>query len=228
MDWFRMYGEFATDPKVQMLSEAHQRRYIMILCMRCSNGDVTLQDEEVAFQLRISNEEWSQTKATLIGKGLVTESNQPTAWDKRQFRSDSSAARVAAHREKKKTARNGDVTLQKQKANALDTDTDTEVNTIVGKDADALPNGFDRFWEAWPTSQRKVGKSACAKKWRSAKLDRSAEQIIAHVLAMKVTKQWLDGYDPAPLTYINQQRWMDGAPAAASSVENSSLFAGCQ
>ena len=31
MDWFRMYAEFATDPKVQMLSEADQRRYIMLL-----------------------------------------------------------------------------------------------------------------------------------------------------------------------------------------------------
>ena len=40
--WFRLYAEFAHDPKVQMLSEVDQRRYIMLLCMRC-NGDVTLQ-----------------------------------------------------------------------------------------------------------------------------------------------------------------------------------------
>lgn len=143
MDWFRMYGEFATDPKVQMLSESDQRRYIMILCMRCSNGDVTLQDEEVAFQLRISTEEWAKTKAILMGKGLVTESNQPTAWDKRQFRSDSSAARVAAHREKKKKERNGDVTLQNRQANATDTDTDTELTNanalVVASEAAADP-----------------------------------------------------------------------------------------
>ena len=59
--WFRMYAEFATDPKVQMMSEANQRRFVMVLCLRCSNDHVTLQDEEVAFQLRISNDEWAQT-----------------------------------------------------------------------------------------------------------------------------------------------------------------------
>lgn len=108
--WFRMYHEFATDPKVQMLSEANQRRYIMLLCLKCCNGDVTLQDEEIAFQLRISNDEWLQTKAILQAKNLITENASPTAWDKRQFASDSSAARVAKHRERKKQKCNVTVT----------------------------------------------------------------------------------------------------------------------
>ncbi len=60
--WFRLYHEFATDPKVQMLSEVDQRRFIMLLCLRCSNDDVTLHDDEVAFQLRISSEEFTETK----------------------------------------------------------------------------------------------------------------------------------------------------------------------
>ena len=118
--WFRMYSEFATDPKVQMLSETDQRRYIMLLCIRC-NGEVTLHDEEIAFQLRISNEELAKTKEVLIAKNLIDSSFNPVAWDKRQMRSDSSAERVARHREKKKKA---NVTLQKQDANALDTDTE--------------------------------------------------------------------------------------------------------
>ena len=82
--WFRMYSEFATDPKVQMLSEADQRRYMMLLCLRCSNGDVTLHETEVAFQLRISNDEWTATKAVLVAKGLIGEGNQPSAWERRQ------------------------------------------------------------------------------------------------------------------------------------------------
>jgi hypothetical protein len=100
--WFRLYSEFATDPKVQMLSETDQRRYIMLLCMRCSNGDVTLQDEFVTFQLRINIEDWLITKAILIKQNLITELNNPTAWDKRQFVSDTSAARVAKHGQSKK------------------------------------------------------------------------------------------------------------------------------
>lgn len=100
--WFRMYAEFATDPKVQMMSEADQRRFVMLLCLRCSNDDVTLHDDEVAFQLRISNDEWSRSKGLFLQKGLINEDNTPTSWDKRQFVSDSSATRVAKHREKRK------------------------------------------------------------------------------------------------------------------------------
>ena len=39
--WLRMYAEFAHDPKVQMMLEVMQRRYIMLMCMRCSNAPVT-------------------------------------------------------------------------------------------------------------------------------------------------------------------------------------------
>ena len=112
--WFRMYAEFATDPKVQMLSEADQRRYMMLLCLRCSNGDVTLHDTEVAFQLRINADEWAATKATLVTRKLVTNANLPTAWEKRQKASDSSAARVAKHRSLHKKPSNDDVTLQQR------------------------------------------------------------------------------------------------------------------
>ena len=119
--WFRLYSEFATDPKVQMMSESYQRRFIMLLCIRC-NSDVTLQDEEVAFQLRISNEEWAETKAVFVAKELIDSDNSPLAWDRRQFVSDSSAARVAKHREKKKNACNVTVTPP-------DTDSDTELET---------------------------------------------------------------------------------------------------
>jgi hypothetical protein len=129
--WFRMYGEFATDPKVQMLSEADQRRYLMLLCMRCSNGDVTLHDDEIAFQLRISNEQWLATKAVLVAKGLIDGDAKPTAWEKRQYASDSSAARVAAHRERVKQACNVTVTppeTETETETETEAETDTEVN----------------------------------------------------------------------------------------------------
>jgi hypothetical protein len=119
--WFRMYSEFANDPKVQMMSEVDQRRLVMLFCFRC-NGDVTLQDEEVTFQLRISNEEWGRTKALFIQKGFIDSGNNIINWDKRQFISDSSAARVARHRDKKKHGCNVTVTPPEQNR------TDTEHN----------------------------------------------------------------------------------------------------
>ena len=104
MDWFRMYHEFASDPKVQSMSEALQRRLVMLLCLRCSNALVTLQDDEIAFALRISEEELAETKAVFLRKGFINDDWSIANWEKRQFISDSSAARVAKHRAKKKDA----------------------------------------------------------------------------------------------------------------------------
>lgn len=102
--WFRLYVEFANDPKIQMMSEAMQRRYVMLLCLRCSNSLVTLHETEVAFALRVSEADLAETKALFIAKGFIdSEWNLPN-WEKRQFASDSSTARVAAFRSRKKEA----------------------------------------------------------------------------------------------------------------------------
>lgn len=138
--WFRMYSEFAHDPKVQMMPEDMQRRYIMIMCMRCSNALVTLHETEIAFHLRISDEELARTKALFISKGFIDEDWNLLNWEKRQFSSDSSAARVAKHRANKKNGGNADVTLQKRQSNALDTDTDTDTDkTAMSDKSDPAP-----------------------------------------------------------------------------------------
>ena len=155
--WFRMYSEFSHDPKVQMMTEAMQRRYIMIMCLRCSNSLVTLHETEIAFHLRISNEEMVETKALFVAKGFIDSGWNLLNWEKRQFASDTSKARVAKHRalqkEKQINDGNGDVTLQKQNDNALD----TEQNRVIGTNvpvakADAIPAQIvvDVFHEVLP------------------------------------------------------------------------------
>jgi hypothetical protein len=124
--WFRLYSEFAHDPKVQMLSEAMQRRYVMLLCLRCSEVLETLHETEIAFQLRLSTDELDETKQLFISKNFIDKHWNLLNWDKRQFVSDSSTMRVAKHRNKKKQVSNADETLQKRLSNAIDTDTDTE------------------------------------------------------------------------------------------------------
>jgi uncharacterized protein YdaU (DUF1376 family) len=81
------------------------------------------------------------------------------------------------------------------------------INTISSQ---ATTSRFDEFWSTWPASKRKVAKSTCEAKWLKLKLDTVADQIIASVNALKGTEQWTSGFDPAPLTYINQRRWEDG------------------
>lgn len=102
--WFRFYHEFATDPKIQMLSEVLQRRFVMLLCLRCCNGDGTLHETEVAFQLRISLDEWLSTKADLMDKNLIDGNGKPINWEKRQYKSDTSTDRVKRYRQR---SRNG-------------------------------------------------------------------------------------------------------------------------
>ncbi len=48
-------------------------------------------------------------------------------------------------------------------------------------------------------------------KWDKHNLDMVADTIIASVTRLKKTEQWTTGFDPAPLTYINQRRWEDDA-----------------
>jgi hypothetical protein len=122
-----MYSEFATDPKVQMLSEAMQRRLLMVMCMRCSNALVTLHETEIAFQLRISETELSETKAIFVVKGFVDSAWNVLNWDKRQFASDSSATRVAKHRLLQKEKQKQPCNVTETKSNALEQNrTDTE------------------------------------------------------------------------------------------------------
>ena len=101
--WFRMYSEFSHDPKVQMMPEQMQRRYVMLLCMRCSDFAVTdsnaLRNEEIAFHLRISNDELEKTKLLFIEKGFIDDAWNLLNWDKRQYKSDHDA--TGAERQKK-------------------------------------------------------------------------------------------------------------------------------
>lgn len=83
--------------------------------------------------------------------------------------------------------------------------------------SEGLPE-FDRFWATWPASSRKVAKAKCLERWRRSKLDDVADRIVEHVDAMKATKQWLEGFEPAPLTYLNQRRWEDELPLGAGAA----------
>ena len=218
--WFRMYAEFATDPKVQMLSESDQRRYMMLLCLRCGNGDVTLQDSEIAFQLRISEQDWLSTKAALLSKCLINADSKPSAWDKRQFVSDSSAERVAAHRERNKAACNVTVTPPETET---ETETDTkEVKSIAQKNpaSSTKLNGFAEFWSAYP---RKKNKGDAEKAWKTlSPCDELAAQILAAVAFAKLGADWTkDGgtFIPYPASWLRAKGWEDAVQAGGYTDE---------
>lgn len=73
-----------------------------------------------------------------------------------------------------------------------------------------IEQSFDEFWEAWPSSKRKVDRRKCYSRWKSQKLHKIARMIIDHVEAMKSDEDWIDGFVPLPYTYLNQRRWEAG------------------
>ena len=154
--WFRLYSEFSTDPKVQSMPEHMQRRLIMLFCLRCSNGDATLQQQdelllqqELCCALRITPDELAETKELFIKKNFITDAWEVIKWNKRQFQSDHSTPRSQKSRARKRLdskdenpfqeapepppiehkLRNGDATLQQRLANGSATPPDTDTDT---------------------------------------------------------------------------------------------------
>jgi hypothetical protein len=102
--WFRMYAEFASDPKVQVLSEILQRRYVMLLCLQCSEYYISRPDDEIALSLRITSDDWMQTKTELIDRNLLLPDGSINGWNKRQFISDKKDP-TAAERQRRSRAK---------------------------------------------------------------------------------------------------------------------------
>jgi len=162
LPWFRLYHEFATDPKVQSMAEAMQRRLVMVMCLHCSEELPGLDDEELATALRISAADLEKTKALFVRKGFVSESWALLKWDSRQFISDDSSARVKKHRAKKQNVSgscNGQSPLQQRSDNGdvtpPETEADTEADTekkreANGASAGSLSGGSIRFFDLTP------------------------------------------------------------------------------
>jgi hypothetical protein len=101
--WFRLYSEFDSDPKVQSMSEAMQRRLVMLMCAKC-RGE-TLHETLQAFHWRISALDLAETKEVFLANGFIDKSWNLLNWNKRQFLSDSSTDRVQKHRAMKRMKR---------------------------------------------------------------------------------------------------------------------------
>ena len=80
-----------------------------------------------------------------------------------------------------------------------------EKNIYVVKTTDR----FSEFWDLYPTT-RKVNKKTCLERWANKNLDAIADEVISYVKKMKDSKSWKEGFSPAPLTLLNQERWNDG------------------
>ena len=119
--WFRLYAEFASDPVIQSLSHQDQRHFVVLLCLKCAGTldreiDKRVRNRITVRTLGLDASTASEVKRRLQKVGIIDGNWQPIAWETRQFKSDSSSARVRKYRKSKETG-NGHETLLKRTRN---------------------------------------------------------------------------------------------------------------
>lgn len=126
--WFRLYADILHNSKVQIVTEALRWRYVALLCLQCADQYENMPDDEVALSLRITLDEWLDTKKTFISRKLLHDDGSIYGWEKRQYISDlkdpTAAERQKRYREKNRNDRNDTVTsrLPEQIQNRTDTE----------------------------------------------------------------------------------------------------------
>lgn len=110
---------------------------------------------------------------------------------------------------------NNSTTTQHTQPNQPIAEAKAEAKTISPKSA-----RFAEFWQTWPSTERRTRKAECEKKWKAKGLDAIADQILAHVVTCKGTRKWQDGFEPAPMTYLNGRMWEDGDCVATSTEKH--------
>lgn len=162
--WFRHYAGMMRDDKlvrVAIRSKQTIERVVWIwgailesAAEIDEDGRYDLDAPEIAYFLRADQSDVDVILSALSDAGRVADS-RVVKWGGRQFQSDRSNVRVAAHRERKRSERGGgngkkaacnaDVTLQARDRNAPETELETETEVSVAKATSsrawALPAG---------------------------------------------------------------------------------------
>lgn len=146
--WFRLYSEFAFDPKVQLMDETLQRRYLMLLCLAGAGITPTTDVSCVDFALRVGVSECERTRSVLVSRGLIDEQWFPKAWKKRQFESDTSTDRVKRYRERQKAVTKTATETPSEQSRAEQKKSASETPLVVHE---SLP--LDR-WDEWLAQRR--------------------------------------------------------------------------
>lgn len=210
MIWYKFHlGDYITH--TMHLSDAEDLAYRRLLDLYyMSERPIPLDTDSVSRRIRLDLD---------ITESVLGEFFERTEEGYRNHRCDAEIAKYQ-HQVATNTAlgkRGGRPKKTESEPNRKRTETLTEEEKE--KTISSQATRFEEFWSMWPTSKRKVGKAAVQAKWQVKHLDKVADQILAHVASMKTSEQWTTGYEPAPLTYINQRRWEDEnqAPGAIST-----------
>jgi len=159
--WFRLYAEFVSDPKVQLLAFEDQRHFVALLCLKCNGTldtdavSVDHRERMIARALGLDPASAAEAKRRLKEIALIDDHWQPVRWSTRQYESDSSTQRVHKFREKQRE------TLPKRFRNVQEQSrTDTEQTRAEQKAAvSPSPAGLDlEAWKIWKAYRKEIKK----------------------------------------------------------------------
>lgn len=191
--WIKLHKKILDDYKFHCLPLASKALAPMLwlLASEYEQGEIEFNTEELAFRLRMKPQEFTEAVKPLIEFGFFNLKGEC-------LQDASELLAGCLPREEKRREE-----IEKSKRIDIVRSVDTHP---------AKKNKFDQFWEKWPNSPRKVAKKKCQEKWKKLDLDPIYDQVIGHVEEMKKTSQWQTGYEPSPITYLNQNRWLDPIP----------------
>lgn len=111
MPWFRFYEEVLDDPKVQKLAPEDFKTWVNVLCLASRHRGRLPALADIAFALRMEPHACSTVLSRLSDAGLLDtlqggahgSHHAPHAWNKRQYKSDTSTERVQRFRKRSET-----------------------------------------------------------------------------------------------------------------------------
>lgn len=191
--WFRFYEDVVNDPKVQRLAGDTFKAWVNILCIASKNGGVLPPLADIAFALRLADDQASDVLNQLYRLQLLDEVELPDApmsykphnWTGRQYKSDAidptAATRQKRYRKHKRNADRNGARNADSNATVSVTATRAETEQIqkeeycpVGKPTrtkNSYPEDFEKFWLAYPRSPT-MSKSEALKAWMKLDPDR--------------------------------------------------------
>lgn len=232
IQWFRWHHGSVTDPKFKLVAHKAKQSLATVIAVwaflleqasasdeRGVFGDVDC--ESLDCLLGLEDGATAAIINAMQGRGLIG-AGSVTSWEKRQPKrervDENSTERSRAFREKQRHAT--PETEGETPCNATQRQETPREEESRGekKNTPQPPTGaFEAFWECWPKNDRKQDKAKCSEKWKREGLDTVAEAIVADVTAKKHSQKWRDGFIEAPMVYLNNRRWEDGAAGAATS-----------
>lgn len=215
MIWYKFHiGDYLTH--TVHLSDAEDLAYRRLLDLYyMSEKEIPLDTESVSRKIRLDLD---------ITESVLGEFFERTETGYFNIRCDAEIARynkqVENNRQLGKLGGRPKKTESKPKPNPKRTLTEAETEKERNTISSVAPtlSRFDEFWNNWPASKRKVARNACKLKWERQALDPLTDKINAVVTRLKASEQWVSGFEPAPLTFINQKRWEDESTTDSVSI----------